>query len=71
MDQGYFDKGWIMIDDDVKKLQEDVVGIKTDLVWMLYLIERIDKNVQAMTRAESSQSAEEPLDITGWKIEKF
>lgn len=59
------------MEERLDKLEADILGIKTDLVWMLYLIERIDKNTQARSAVSNEPPANAPLDTTGWKIEKF
>jgi hypothetical protein len=52
------------MEEEIKKLQQQVLELKTDMVYMLYIIERIDKNT---FRAPQ----EPPFPTEGMHVEKF
>lgn len=34
--------------DQLEKLQADVISLKQDLVWIIYLLEKMDKNIELL-----------------------
>ena len=55
------------IEEQLKKLQEDMLSLKTDLVYILYLVERIDKN----TMNKPKPPDDPPFPTQGMIVEKF
>jgi hypothetical protein len=55
------------MEEEIKKLQQQVLELKTDMVYMLYIIERIDKN----TFRAPQPPQEPPFPTEGMHVEKF
>jgi len=55
----------MILDEQVEKLQADVISLKQDLVWIIYLLEKIDKNVENLNQIPP----EDPIE--GRIVEKF
>ena len=55
------------IEEQLAKIQDELLSIKTDLVYVMYLIERIDKN----TAVVHTPPPEPPFPTEGMIVEKF
>jgi hypothetical protein len=63
------------MEQEIQKLQDEVLSIRSDLVYILYLVERIDKNVQlhlsTITAAADEDVYTQPFPSEGMHVEKF
>ena len=56
------------LEKQLRELRNQVLELKTDLVYIMYLVERIDKNT---TTSASTPPPEPPFPMEGMIVEKF
>ena len=49
-----------MTEEQFKKLETDILGLKTDLVWLTYLVERMDEKLKQNISPPPPEAPEDP-----------